>query len=173
MFRALYPFLAKTSSVPTEEKKPSKDYHLYLLPDNSEDSLKKAQEIVKDGSAVLLYPDPLDDKSSPKQSKYKACFIRNGILRTHLVSLKLEEISMGNCEIDVPKTLPCDITQSQLNGANLIKAALAKANILLEPELYQIPKTLIQKEILPATDTSSLITFAKTSVYSKTRRSRA
>lgn len=146
-----------------EEKAKGGDYRLFLLPDNSDTSLKTVQSIVNGGNAILLYPDA-KDKSRAASRKYKACFILNGILRVHPISKILEEVPMGNRAIHVATKMPCDIT-AQLNAANLIKVALARAGIRLAT-LFRIPPSVICTNVLPGMQHSSLAAFAESSFYS-------
>ena len=128
----LSPIIAQSVA---EAKTKGGDYRLYLLPDNSSASLATVQRKVNGGNAVLLYPNPSDKGRSESQT-FKACFIQNGDLRVYPDSKKLEEVFMGEQKaIHVTGAVPCDITATQPNGANLIKAALARAGFNLRGNL--------------------------------------
>src|SRR6266404_9043139 len=66
-----------------EEASRQNNFVVYLLPDNKEETLVKAQVLVaaqgNGSNAVLLFPDPNEPlDSSTETQKYNACFIRDG-----------------------------------------------------------------------------------------------
>ena len=152
---------------------PAANYALYLLADNSPESLTKAQREIKDGNAILLFPDRTNQSSDAKSlPSYKACIVTGGKLRKLPVSkdkkeAETQEVVMGRRTIvSTQGTLPCDITQSEPNAANLINMALARANISVPP-LLTIPANVMQRYLFRdlESDNRSLAALATTSFY--------
>src|SRR5687767_10567842 len=104
MFRAGSSSTSSLISTAASEVKIQGNYRLYLLANSDPTSLATAQSMIKDGNAVLLYPDPTNTSSSSSGSrKFKACFIQGGKLRKYSASEeKKVEVTMGNQIINTP-----------------------------------------------------------------------
>ncbi len=130
-------------------------YALYLLDNKNSIFSEEVKQL--DGNAVLLYPGSINTSSSSSGSReeYKACFIQNGKVQylpsPGTESRQLREISIGKRIISTSE-IP------HPNADNLIKAALARAGIVIAPILTA------PKEVLPPSmDTQSLVSYARSS----------
>ncbi len=122
------------------------DYALYLLSDNSPETLEQTKQVMGRSNTILFCPDP--GMSSTGSRRYVAKIYEKGILRaTELMGER--NFSDANNPPDVN---------------NLIKAALAKAGMVVVAPLLQSIQPVF-RQLAPDINNSSLGSFARTSLF--------